>query len=143
MKTLIVEDNFASSLILQEILRPYGKFHTALNGAQAVDAVKRSLEAGEPYDLICLDVIMPRMDGQTALKRIRALEQSKGNMRGSKVVMTTAVDDLKDVARAYSDLCDGYLVKPIGKTKLLDELCKLGLIFQKRDRAGFVMYSGK
>ena len=143
MKTLIVEDNFASSLILQEILRPYGKFHTALNGAQAVDAVKRSLEAGEPYDLICLDIIMPKMDGQTALKRIRALEQSRGNVHGSKVIMTTALGDLKNVASAFSDLCDAYLVKPIRKMNLLDELCKLGLIFQERDKAGFVMYSRK
>lgn len=80
--------------------------------------------------MICLDIMMPEMDGHQALKEIRALEEGTGvvSPHGAKIVMTTAVDDMKSVFAAYSGLCDGYLTKPIRKPKLLEELHKLGLI---------------
>ncbi len=130
MKTLIVEDDFTSRLLLQELLKKYGPLHTAVNGQEAVDAVDASLVAGEPYDLICLDIMMPEMDGQTALQEIRLLEKESGITlsKGAKTVMTTALDDLKNVLSAYNSMCDGYLTKPIDKVKLLEELNKLNLI---------------
>ena len=130
MKTLIVEDDFTSSLLLQKILKEYGPFRTALNGEQAIEAVGVALEEGKPYDLICLDIMMPRMDGQTALRRTRYLEESRGilSTNGAKVIMTTALGDLKNVSSAYSNMCDAYLVKPIDRAKMLDELRKLELI---------------
>lgn len=73
MKTLIVEDDFTSRLILQEILKLHGPAHIAVNGIEAVEAVRTALESGEPYDLVCMDIIMPKMGGQQALKHIRSL----------------------------------------------------------------------
>jgi two-component system chemotaxis response regulator CheY len=130
MKTLIVEDDFSSRLLLMKLLSPYGEAHPAVNGIEAVEVVRTALEAGEPYNLICLDLMMPEMDGQTALKHIRDIEESKGLNygAGAKIIMTTAVNDLGSVAGAYKSLCDGYLVKPIIKAKLLQELAKLGLL---------------
>ena len=80
MKTLIVEDDFTSRLLLQEILKPYGTTHIAVNGKEAVDAVVTAMDVGEPYDLICLDIMMPVMNGYEALKAIRGLEESRGIM---------------------------------------------------------------
>ena len=130
MKTLIVEDDFTSRLILQEFLKSYGQSHIAVNGREAVEAVRLALEAGEPYHLICLDIMMPEMDGQTALKQIRALEEAKGiwSTQGAKIVMTTALNRLKDVNTAFGNLCDSYLVKPIDRTKLLETLRQMSLI---------------
>ena len=130
MKTLIVEDDFTSRLLLQELLKSYGPSHVAVNGKEAVEAVRATLEAVEPYDLICLDIMMPEMDGQQALKEIRALEEARGIFLpdGAKIVMTTALGDMKSVFAAYSGLCDAYLTKPIQKAKLLEELSKLALI---------------
>jgi len=130
MKTLIVEDDFTSRLLLQELLKGYGPSHVAVNGKEAVEATRLALEAGEPYDLICLDIMMPEMDGQQALRNIRAQEEARGiiSSNGAKIVMTTALGDLKNVSAAYSGLCDGYLTKPIQKAKLLEELRKLGLM---------------
>jgi len=130
MKTLIVEDDFTSRLLLQELLKGYGPSHVAVNGKEAVEATRLALEAGEPYDLICLDIMMPEMDGQQALREIRAQEEARGiiSSNGAKIVMTTALGDLKNVSAAYSGLCDGYLTKPIQKAKLLEELRKLGLM---------------
>jgi two-component system chemotaxis response regulator CheY len=130
MKTLIVEDDFTSRLLLQELLKSYGPSHIAVNGKEAVEAVRFALEVGEPYDLICLDIMMPEMDGQEALQKIREQEEARGilSSKGAKIVMTTALADLKNVSAAYHSLCDAYLTKPIQKAKLIEELRKLALI---------------
>jgi two-component system chemotaxis response regulator CheY len=129
MKTLIVEDDFTSRLLLQELLKHYGPTHIAAHGKEAVEAVRLALAAGEPYALICLDIMMPQMDGQQALKEIRALETAQGILaaQGAKIIMTTALSDMKNVCGAYAGLCDAYLVKPIAKDQLAQELRKLGL----------------
>ena len=130
MKLLIVEDDFTSRLLLQELLKPYGLAHVAANGREAVEAVRMSLESQLPYDLICLDIMMPDMDGQEALREIRALEESKGISfnQGAKIVMISALTDMHSKISAFSGLCNGYLGKPIRKDKLLEELSSLGRI---------------
>ena len=130
MKTLIVEDDFTSRLLLQELLRSHGPSHIAVNGKEAVAAVVAALAAKEPYDLICLDIMMPEMDGQQALREIRALEERHGLAagQGSKILMTSALGDKDNIVRAFHEQCDGYLVKPVVKVKLLEQLRKLQLI---------------
>jgi two-component system, chemotaxis family, chemotaxis protein CheY len=130
MKTLIVEDDFTSRLLLQTLLRNYGPSHIAVNGNEAVEAMRLALEANEPYNLICLDIMMPELDGHAALKQIRALEEAKGiwSTHGAKIVMTTALRDMKNACAAFSSLCDAYLVKPVDKTRLLETLRQLTLI---------------
>jgi two-component system chemotaxis response regulator CheY len=129
MKTLIVEDDFTSRLLLQELLKGYGPVHVAVNGREAVAAVDMALHAGEPYDLICLDVMMPELDGHAALKEIRSLEEARGitSTYGSKIIMTTALTDPVNVMHAFYELCDAYVFKPIEKAQLITELEKLGL----------------
>lgn len=130
MKTLIVEDDFTSRLLLQGFLKKYGPSHIAVNGQEAVEAVDMALAAGEPYDLICLDIMMPEMDGQEALRQIRAQEEARGIYfsHGACIVMTTALDDMKNVGGAFYGLCNAYLTKPIRKATLMKELQELNLI---------------
>jgi two-component system chemotaxis response regulator CheY len=130
MKTLIVEDDFTSRLLMQELLKTYGPAHVAVDGQEAVDAVRAAMEEGEPYELVCLDIMMPGLNGHQALKEIRAMEEARGifSTDGVKIIMTTALDDMKNKINAFSGLCDGYLTKPIYKEQLLDEMRKFGLI---------------
>lgn len=130
MRTLIVEDDFTSRFLLQELLRGYGCCHVAVNGREAVEAVKAALRRGEPYDLICLDIMMPEVDGQQALREIRALEEGAGSASGYnvKIIMTTGLSDKVNVMQAFREQCDGYLVKPIDRRKLVDYLRQFGLI---------------
>ena len=72
---------------------------------------------------------MPEMDGHAVLKAVRAAEEAKGDpcRRRQKVIMTTSLSDKGNVFTAFREMCDGYLVKPIDRTKLLGCLTSLGL----------------
>jgi two-component system chemotaxis response regulator CheY len=130
MRTLIVEDDFTSRLLLQSLLSQYGECHAAVNGNEALTAFRAALESGQAYDLICMDIMMPEMDGQTAVRKIRALEQAAGTLstHGAKIIMTTALDDVKNVVESFMALCDAYLFKPIDKGKLLGHIRDLHLV---------------
>lgn len=130
MKTLIVDDDFVCRLLLQELLKNYGPCHTAVNGRETVEAVRMALDGAEPYNLICLDIMMPEMDGQQALKEIRELESQQGRVAklGARILMTTALHDKDNIMQSFRAQCDGYLVKPIDKRKLLAQLRELELI---------------
>jgi two-component system, chemotaxis family, chemotaxis protein CheY len=81
------------------------------------------------YDLICLDIMPPEMDGQTLLREIRAIEDGSGTRgKRAKIIMTTALGDFKNVSSAFWELCDEYLVKPTNRYKLLQHLGNLGLL---------------
>ncbi len=131
MRVLVVEDDFTSRKILQKILGPYGEVDIAVNGREAVEAFGQSLNDDNPYDLICMDIMMPEMDGQTALRAIRAIEKERGIAPASeaKVIMTTALDDPKNVVEAcYKGGATSYVPKPIDKHMLLHLLKNLGVI---------------
>ncbi|WP_243438233.1 response regulator [Fundidesulfovibrio soli] len=131
MKALVVEDDFASRKLLQKILAPYAEVDIAVNGVEAIDAFTRSLDEGSPYDLVCMDIMMPEMDGQAALKRIRAIERDKEipPAKEAKVIMTSALDDPKNVVEAYyKGGATSYVPKPIDKQMLLHLLKNLSLI---------------
>lgn len=127
MKVLIVEDDFISRRMMQKFLDPYGETHIAVNGAEALTAFRAALKEGAPYDLICLDIMMPHLNGREVLETIRGLEAGKGT--GSvKILMTSALQDSENVLGAFNAQADGYLVKPIEKSRLIEEIRKLGLI---------------
>lgn len=130
MKTLIVEDEFTSRLLLQKMLEQYGECHVAVHGREAVEAVKASVAAGQPYDLVCLDIMMPLMDGQETLRAIRAIEANAGihGLDGVKVIMTTVLGDKDNIMESFREQCDGYLVKPIEKDKITRLLNQFELV---------------
>ncbi len=131
MRILIVEDDFTSRRMLQLMLLPYGECDIAVDGGEAVMAFELALSGGNPYQLVCLDIMMPNLDGQQALKAMRALEKDRGidPPHEARIIMTTCLDSPKEVIEAYyRGGCHSYLVKPIEKNKLLNELRGLRLI---------------
>jgi two-component system chemotaxis response regulator CheY len=131
MHILVVEDDFISRRLLCRYLEPFGECDVAVNGEEAVDAVHAAIEAGEHYDLICLDIMMPGMDGQETLKSIRGVEEDNEISlgRGAKVIMTTSLEDHCNIREAFKSSADGYVVKPVEKKKFLATLGEIGIEF--------------
>lgn len=131
MKSLVVDDELTTRIVLEDILSRYGEVHSCSDGVEAVDECSRALDQGGPYDLICMDLTMPTMGGLEALKLIRAAEESHGHLRtsASKVIITTASDDSGTISQAFRELCDAYVVKPIDPADLMNLvycLCPIG-----------------
>jgi two-component system chemotaxis response regulator CheY len=129
VKILVVEDELTSRELLKVILEPYGAIETAEDGIQALKAFNMA-QANQPYDLICLDIMLPKMDGQQVLKGIRKIEADKGILGPDavKIIMISALGDFENVTEAFSAQCTSYITKPIDADKILAELRNLELI---------------
>jgi two-component system chemotaxis response regulator CheY len=130
MRILVAEDDMASRIFMKKLLSKYGDVDIAVDGLEAIDAVLLALKEEKPYSLICLDIMMPKLDGLKALKAIRDIEQQKGIEAGqrAKIIMTTALNDKDTVMNAYDAGCEAYAWKPIEIDKFMLVLRKIGLV---------------
>jgi two-component system chemotaxis response regulator CheY len=129
LRALVVEDGPAGRLLLKTFLSRYGECRVVLNGREGVEAFRSALEQGQKYDLICLDIMMPEMDGREALRQMRALEKAHGMLSsGARIIMTTAVSEVKEVIQCFQEFCDSYLTKPIDLAELLSQMKSYELI---------------
>ena len=131
MRALIVDDDFYCRSMLHEILHPHAYCDMAVNGEEAVFAFKKAVEDKKPYDLVCMDLVMPDVDGHQALREIRAIEEDRDVHPGKEtpVIVTTMLDDKQETHDAFFlGGATSYLVKPIDEKKLLGELRNLGLM---------------
>ena len=106
MKTLIVEDDFTSRLLLQGLLQPYGVCHICVNGREAIDAFKKALDEKESYNLVCLDIMMPHTDGWQILHALK----SDPATREIPVILLSIVDNQ---ALGFRLGASDYLLKPL------------------------------
>ena len=119
---LLVEDNELNREIAQEILREYGFLvDSAENGAVAVEKV--STAAPGSYDLVLMDVQMPIMDGYTATRKIRALDDPARAKLPILAMTANAFDE--DRRNALESGMNGFLSKPIVIDDLVQELRKI------------------
>ena len=119
---LLVEDNELNREIAQEILREYGfRVDTAENGEVAVKKV--STAAPGSYDLVLMDVQMPVMDGYTATRKIRALDDPARAKLPILAMTANAFDE--DRRNALESGMNGFLSKPIVIGDLVQELRKI------------------
>ena len=131
LKTLIVEDEEVSADILEITLNGLGirAITKATTGRQAIGLFETALQNGAPFALVFLDIIMPGMDGQEALKHLRAAEKETGIAASDKaaIIMTTALSSSDSMIEALVDGdCNDYLVKPISRDYLKEMLAKIG-----------------
>jgi len=129
MRILIAEDDFASRKFMQKYLSNFGDCDITIDGEEAVEAFKMALEDEEPYDLLCLDIMMPAMDGYQVLKEVRDLEKENGRTGDDavKIIMTTALNSERNIKAAFDMGCTVYCAKPIDLEKFADVLKKIGI----------------
>ncbi|MBF0154313.1 MAG: response regulator [Magnetococcales bacterium] len=130
MKIMIADDELNNRILLERILSPYGECDFVINGREAIEAFELAMMDNKPYDLICLDIMMPEVDGQEALKTMRDMERG-GRPDGKETIifMVSALDTEEQVVKAFfRGGCSDYLAKPITRDKVLDKLRQYRLI---------------
>ena len=130
MKILIADDDPGSRILLSDLLSTYGTCRSVSNGKEAVCEFRQALLNSRPYDLVCLDIMMPAMDGPAALRAIREMEvrEDKSVTGNTKIIMVSSlqVDDLCD--RNLNAPWNLYLSKPVSPSILEDGLRSLDLL---------------
>ncbi len=131
MKILIVDDDHLSQVALAATMSRFGACTCESNGRDGLARFEQALDAGEPFDLVFMDIQMPVMDGQTALAAIRDLERARKVPPGqeAKAVMVTCFDDIKNVSASFfRGQATCYFTKPIDMRRMVAELRQEGLI---------------
>lgn len=130
MRILIAEDDLIGRKFMEKFLSQYGECDIAVNGIEALDLFLTALKEEKPYSLICLDIMMPKLDGLKVLKAIRDIEKEKGidEKTSAKIILTTAINDKDTVMESFDTGCEAYAGKPIDVEKFKEVMRKMGLI---------------
>ncbi|MHB8898680.1 MAG: response regulator [Thermoguttaceae bacterium] len=133
VRCLIVDDDRVCRELLRDMLQPVAECDFAYDGSEAVDVVRLAIEDGTPYELICLDIMMPCMDGHQTLSAIRTIEGDRGIrcQDGVKVIMTTALRDSKHCIQSFREGCECYVTKPVNRDELFEKLRYLNLLAER------------
>lgn len=120
MKILVAEDDLASSAFLVQFLTQYGEVDRAVDGLEALEAYSLCRQELRPYDIIFLDIMMPKVDGVTVLKAIRNYETKKRVKpeNKTKVILTSALTETDYVKKAKEVGYEGCLSKPLDTQEL-------------------------
>ena len=127
MNILVAEDDLASRKYIVRALERYGTVDAAIDGIEAVDLFLDKIEHSDTYDLVCLDIMMPRVDGYKALDAIRDIEEEFNIGKRVKIIMTSALNELEQLEPSKEHKHDGYLMKPIDLNELDQMIKKLGV----------------
>jgi two-component system chemotaxis response regulator CheY len=130
MKCLIVEDIEFVREMMVFYLTGYADIDTAADGVEALELFSKAIAENKPYQLVCLDIQMPNMDGQQALKEMRRIEKETPALENKAIIiMTTASSETKDIEEAiWEGESTDYLVKPVSPDDLMAVLKKYRLI---------------
>jgi len=132
MRILIAEDDYVSRKFMIKFLSQYGDCDVTVDGMEAIEVFMMALDEKRYYDLVCLDIMMPEVDGIKALKTIRKLEVERGVPleNRAKIIMTTALNATDEIFDSFESGSEAYSVKPIDTEKFKDVMVRLGLSLQ-------------
>ena len=133
MRTLVVDDDLVSRRLMRGLVSSFSECEVAVNGRDALELFTNRYTTGAPFDLICLDIMLPEMDGYEVLAAIRAFEDQaevKEEQR-VKVLLLTALEDPKVIGNAYLAGCQAIMCKPIDRQKLSNALTLAGVILER------------
>jgi two-component system chemotaxis response regulator CheY len=130
-RALIVDDSRYQRYLIVQALEGLFSSDQAADGREAVALYVAALEAGTPYDLVVMDILMPELNGHDALATIRRLEEAHRLSAQTRVpaVMLSSLDDPVNMLRAqFESGAQAYITKPFTPATLLEALISLGLV---------------
>ena len=130
MRFLIIEDQKDVRNLMEAFLNEFGSSDMAEDGIQGLSKVLNSVQDKTPYDAVFLDIMMPKLEGQQVLQKIRELEEANNILppKSVKIIMVSALGDSENVMEAFKSQADAYLVKPVLRDKLITTMKKAGLV---------------
>jgi len=130
MRFLIADDNQMNQNLMHIIFKPYGTCDIVSNGLEVMEKYLDSIKTNSPYDLICLDILMPTMDGHKTLHKIRMIENEKNIKYEDRtlIMMVTGIDNDIDRVRSICSEADAIMVKPVTVKSVREKLIELQLI---------------
>lgn len=118
MKILVVDDEPTARAMLSMLLEDLGEVDEAEDGEEALARVSEAFQAARPYDLVCIDLSMPGLDGHALIERLRQIEEGVGQPERSRLIVISASRYSQDIVQAFKKQADGYLIKPVQLDKL-------------------------
>ena len=130
IRVLVIEDDPSIRDMIRRFLASVALCDLAGDGVAGLAALEQAIDRGQPYQLVCLDLVMPVMDGWEALRRLREIEEARGiaDPVRARVLVLTARDSSQNLARlrAFSPH-EGLLLKPFRRSELFEHIRLLGL----------------
>ncbi|HEX6734101.1 MAG TPA: response regulator [Azonexus sp.] len=124
LRVLIVDDNAIARDVLAGMARSFGwQVATAATGNAAIDCLRREAAEGRPFDILCIDWIMPGLDGWETVRQIR---DAQDDSHTPAILMITAHgrELLAERLDGQNNPLDGYLVKPVTPSMLFDAVAE-------------------
>jgi PAS domain S-box-containing protein len=126
LSILVAEDNEINALLVRSLLARLGHDVTvAADGEEALESWVAAETADAPYDLVLMDVQMPKLDGIETTRKIREREAVRHVRRRTAILALTANALTDDRHACLEAGMDGFLVKPLDRDKLVDALARL------------------
>ncbi|NOX34627.1 MAG: HDOD domain-containing protein [Deltaproteobacteria bacterium] len=129
MKILIVDDENVSRKILLKKMELIGECTAVDDSLYALELFNNAVKTKKPFNLVTLDVSMPKMDGRKLLSTIRKTERKMKTPREDrvKIIMVTSRMNVSTIKECIKLGCNGYISKPVNKYQLLENLSRMGL----------------
>jgi len=126
IKSLVVDDDNTCSYIYQTQLSKLGVCEAVGDGYKAISEYEASINRGEPYELLVIDIMMPEVTGYDVLQQVRTLEAARGMgfPNCARVILTTGLDDEENrkLEAELNPLCEAYLPKTSDTKSLYEKL---------------------
>ena len=127
MRILIVEDDPISRKLFYGILKNIGDCMLAGDGLEALHKFRTAYLEKKQYSVVLLDIMLPKIDGLTVLKKIRSIEKELRleDSRRAKIIVLTAKVEKEVEKSAYDYGCDFFLRKPVSGKILMENVERL------------------
>jgi CheY-like chemotaxis protein len=125
MNFLVIEDEMIALIKMKALLSAYGKGTGVTNGYQALEQCAAAIKKGAPFDLITIDIGLPKVSGLQVLQAINKLEIDN-DIPASKKIIVTASGTKDNLVKAASGGCHDFLVKPVKKDTLEEKMAAWG-----------------